>query len=77
MSYPQGAELDALKPCSQEEADTRMILHVAAATQEGHRDVVIRTSDSDVVVLAVWAAESPRDKLDQLWIALGTGRNFR
>ena len=42
--------------CSQEEADTRMFLHVADAIQSGFtgfRKVVVRTVDTNVLVLAV------------------------
>ena len=42
-----------LAPCSQEEADTRLLLHVADAVQKGCKKVTIRTVDTDVVVLAV------------------------
>ena len=42
------AEVDE---CNHEEADTRLILHAAASTQ----DVVIVAKDTDVLVLMVWA----------------------
>ena len=35
------------------EEDTRMILHAADAVQEGHRKIVLRTVDTDVLVLAI------------------------
>ncbi len=64
-----------LTPCDHEEADTRMILHLADAVSEGFRTFILRTVDSDVVVLAVAAAS----KLDvrELWVAFGTGKKFR
>ncbi len=43
----------SLAPRSQEEADTRLLLHVADAVQNGCKKVTIRTADSDVVVLPV------------------------
>ena len=46
------AELSNLTPCSQEEADTRLILHAADAVAQGKRKVSVRTVDTDVVVLA-------------------------
>ena len=42
-----------LQPCSHEEADTRMLLHVKDAMNCGFKSVMIRTVDTDVVVLAV------------------------
>ena len=44
---------DGLQPCSHEEADTRMLLHVKDAMNCGFKSVMIRTVDTDVVVLAV------------------------
>jgi len=42
-----------LDPCSQEEADTRMMVHVAHAANAGYSSIMIRTVGTDVVVLAV------------------------
>ena len=58
-----------------EEADTRMILHLGDAFHKGFRKMLLRTVDTDVVVLSVAAAT----KLDipELWVAFGTGKNFR
>ena len=36
---------------SQEEADTRLLLHASHAAQEGHRAVIVVTEDTDVFVL--------------------------
>ena len=43
----------SLAPCSHEEADTRIFVHVKDCTQTGHNKIVIRTGDTDVIVLAV------------------------
>jgi len=45
--------LDDLQPCSHEEADTRILLHVKDAMNSGYKHSIIRTVDTDVVVLAV------------------------
>ena len=50
VSSPEGIGIDALAPCTHEAADTRVFLHVAAATLAGHHRVIVRSSDSDVVV---------------------------
>ncbi|KAK2175341.1 hypothetical protein NP493_738g01040 [Ridgeia piscesae] len=42
-------------PCSHEEADRRMLLHVSHATQHGHHQMLICIVDTDAVVLAVFA----------------------
>ncbi len=46
------ADMTSLVPCSHEEADTRLLLHVADAVQKGFRKVCVRTVDTDIVILA-------------------------
>ena len=50
-------QVSTLTPCTHEEADTHMLLHLKHAVQQGNNSVSIRTVDTDVVVLAVTAAE--------------------
>ena len=73
---PSDVSVDRIDPCSHEEADTRMFLHVAHAVQEGHRKIMIRTVDTDVVVLAISCCQRLA-QLEELWVAFGTGRNLR
>ena len=42
-----------LAPCSHEEADTRLLLHVAQGIRCGFDKVIIRTVDTDVVILSI------------------------
>ncbi len=49
-------DVSSLAPCTHEEADTRMLLHLEDAVHQGHSKVSIRTVDSDIVVLAITAA---------------------
>ena len=46
-------DLTSLSPCQQEEADTRIMLRLHHAAEQGHTKAYIRTVDSDVVVLAI------------------------
>ena len=69
------AELSNLTPCSQEEADTRLILHAAYAVAQSKRRVSVRSVDTDVVVLA--ATFFSQMKPDEMWIAFSTRKNFR
>ena len=62
--------------CNHEEADTRMFLHVAHAASEGHQKILIRTVDTDVVVLALMVIQKVVE-IDELWIAFGVNKNFR
>ena len=48
---------EGISPCSHEEADTRMLLHAAHAAICGHGKILIKTVDTDVVVLAVSQAQ--------------------
>ena len=65
-----------LSPCNHEEADTRMLLHASHAASKGHNSIIIRTVDTDVLVLAVMVAEKVPE-IQQLWLAFGNGKNFR
>lgn len=67
-----------LSPCSHEEADTRMILHANNAIKQGHNKILLRTVDTDVVVLAVaLVPKLPENANAELWIKFGTGKHLR
>ena len=68
-------DLSTISPCTQEEADTRIIKHFHHAAEEGHRIGYGRTVDTDVVVNAVNMFS--KTQLDELWIGYGTGSNYR
>ena len=74
ICVPQQEDVNSLAPCNQEEADTRMMLHVAHAAQHGHHQIQVRTVDTDVVVVMV-VQKLPAG--DELWVAFGTGKNYR
>ena len=71
----QPRDVAGLAPCTHEEADTRILLHVEDAVKQGYTKVSVRTVDTDVVVLAVTAAQ--RLNIDELRVAFATGRSFR
>ena len=50
LSNPE-SDISQLAPCTQDEADGRMLLHAAHAHQHGHRRIMIQATDTDVVVL--------------------------
>ena len=62
-------------PCSHEPANSR-ILHVSYAAQHGHHHILIRTVDTDVVVLAVFSINHLPAECE-LWLTFGTGKTFR
>ena len=51
------------------------MLCVAHAVQNGHHKIMIQTVDTDVVVLAVAAAQDLKAE-DELWLAFGTGESL-
>ena len=63
-----------LAPCTHEEADTRIILHLEDAVREKHNKISIHTVDTDVVALAITTAQCL--VISALWIAFGTGKSF-
>ena len=76
LSKPPLPDRSSIAPCTHEEADSRMLLHVAHAARNGHHKIMIQTVDTDVVVLAVAVAQTLQPE-DELWLAFGTGKNFR
>ena len=68
-------DISSLAPCNHEETDTRLLLHVADAAHQGFNKIMIRTVDTDVVVLAV--AVYHHIGVEELWISFGTGKNLR
>lgn len=75
LCTPEDDDLADLAPCSHEEADTRMIIHCLAASKKGHERIMIRTVDTDVVVLAT--ANFTLLGLRELWVGFGTGSRYR
>ncbi|CAG2233639.1 unnamed protein product [Mytilus edulis] len=64
-----------LSLCNHEAADTRTLLHVGIAVKSGMQKIMIRTVDTDVVVIAVSAVH--KLNITCLWMAFGVGINFR
>ena len=62
-----------LAPCLHEEADTRMFVHAADAASRRHKKMIVRTVDTDVVVLAVSVFEQLG--IDELWLDFGVGKH--
>lgn len=46
-------DISQIEPCTHEEAESRMMLHVKDAVAEEHKSVMIRTVNTDVVVIAI------------------------
>ena len=66
--------LATINVCHQEEADTRLLLHVSDCVQNGNKRLLLRTVDTYVIVIAV--AMSQHMNYPKLWIAFGMGKTF-
>ena len=73
LSNNQGTH-DHLEPSSHEEADTRIILHAADCARSRLLKVLIRTTDTDVLVLAI--AHFHKIEAAELWVAFVSGTTF-
>ena len=79
MSLPRD-ETSSLAPSSREEADTRMFLHAADAIQSSFTKIIVRSVDTDVLVLVealVQKLQALASESIQLWVAFGTGEHLR
>jgi len=64
-----------ISPCTHEEADTRLILHAFDCARQGIDNIILRTVDTDVVVLTI--ANFSLLQICRLWIAFGVGKQYR
>ena len=63
--FRQPMDMEGLSPCSHEEADSRVIVHVADAANK-YNSITTRTVDSNVVVVAVNAFGDLNSSLNEL-----------
>ena len=66
-------DLCSISPCFQEEADTRMLLHAADCCKDVHKRVMIRTVDTDVLVIAVSLFH--KIGAEKLWLEFSTEKH--
>ena len=75
VANPERADLHYLDSDHQE-ADTRMFLHVADCVSRGMKNLIVRTVDSDVVILALYVYQHLHE-MEEIWIAFGRDKHFR
>ena len=68
-------DLAGLLSCTHEGADTRMYVHASGGAEHGMNKFLLRTVDTDVVVVGISVAQ--KIGCDCLWFAFGTGTTFR
>lgn len=70
--------LDDVARCSHEEADTRIFVHARHPAVEGSMVLMVKASDTDILVIAVSVLQALQGiGLQQLWIDFGQGCNLK
>ena len=75
VSNSSQLDLSTLHPCTYEEADTRIFVHVSDIARNGAKRVTITSTDTDVIVIALYAFRYLN--LDELWVNFGHGQHQR
>ena len=70
---------NSMPNCNHEEADTRVVVHVLHALEQGRTSIKVRTVDTDVVVILVgiFYELSRIQPLADIWVAFGMGKHYR
>ena len=71
----EALDLTDLNPYGHEEADTGMFLRAKHAASLGHIKLLMRTVDSDIVIIAIFLFHLLG--LKELWISYGKGKHYR
>ena len=67
-----------ISPCNHEEADTRMLIHVQDGVRDSNTSIMIKTVDTDVVVISITMFPDLKDYgCSELWISFGVGTKLR
>ena len=67
-----------MQPCDHEDADTRLVVHLVDAVRGGHTNFLVRTVDTDVIVIIMdkfFYLSSLNPSLN-IWVAFGKGKHF-
>ena len=69
----------AMQNCNHEEANTRIVVHVLHALKHGAKTILVRTVDTDVVVILAGTFHDlvATQPLADIWVAFGMGKNYR
>ena len=59
----------------EEEADTRLFLHVKDLALQGFQKIAVRTAGIYVLVLAASLYQDIQDKVNKLWVDFGVGKD--
>ena len=74
----QSIILEGFTHCIHEKADTRIFLHSKHAAADGNTTIIIKASDTDVLVIAVSVLPILQDLgVEKQWVAFGQGQNLK
>ena len=67
-----------MSSCDHEEADTRLVVHIVDALNKGQSTCMVRTVDTDVVVILIgkFFHFTTLNPTADIWVAFGTGKHF-
>ena len=68
-----------MQNCNQEEANTRIVVHVMHALQQGAKTIEVRTVDTDVVVILVGTFHdlTVTQPIADILVSFSMGKNYR
>ena len=74
ITNPDNLDVSAISPCTHEEADPRIFVHLKDAVRKGCSNIAIRATDTDIIILASALFE---DIAAQTCIHFGTNKRLR
>ncbi len=74
----KGSHTASMGVSDHEESDTRICIHIQDALQKGAKKILLRTVDTDVIVMLAghFFLQSTYPDFD-IWVAFGTGKIIR
>ena len=74
-----GHNIPIMPNCNHEEADTRMVIHILHALEQGLKKIQVCTVDTDVIVILIRALFelTITQPFADIWIAFGIGKDLR
>ena len=74
-----GQTNSVMPDCNHEETDTRIVVYVSHALEQGLKTIAVRTVDTDVIVIlaGVFFKLTATNPLADIWVTFGIGKNFR
>ena len=67
-----------MNDCNNEEADTRIVVHVIDSLEKGFKKILIRTVDTDIIGILMGLYYSIRENYQaaDIWVPFSTGKLF-